>query len=96
MLKKIKKTGIPYTGLCMTCIHEDNCSLKKKSDKPVHQCEEFEPPKDAKKKAEKENPLVKNNSKKETYTGLCKNCNKRFNCVFTSPSSVIWHCNEYE
>ena len=96
MLKKTKKPGIPYTGLCMTCIHEDNCSLRKKNDKPVHQCEEFESPKDANKKTSEKKNFTEETPKKEVYTGLCKNCNKRVNCVFINPSSVIWHCNEYE
>ena len=96
MLKKTKEPGIPYTGLCMTCKFEDNCSLKKENNKPVHQCEEFEFPKTANKKNAGEQSRAEKESKKEAYTGLCKNCTKRLDCALTSPSSAIWHCNEYE
>ena len=43
----------------------------------------------------KENPK-KTSTKKETHTGLCKNCLRSKDCIYKNPVSAIWHCEEYE
>ena len=84
-----------FKGLCQSCEFAENCKLQDKS-KTVFQCEEFELINTLKKTATDEKPTKTIIVNKETHTGLCKNCLKRKDCIYTSPVSVIWHCEEYE
>jgi len=34
--------------------------------------------------------------KKQTFKGLCINCDHRFTCTLPRPESGVWYCEEYE
>jgi len=91
-----QREEIQAQGLCVTCIHADDCIFLQSAQEPILYCEEFDsgltpvsPHKPAKKAQAVET--------KEDHglKGLCVNCENRQTCTFQKPESGVWHCEEY-
>ncbi|NPD46532.1 MULTISPECIES: hypothetical protein [unclassified Lentimicrobium] len=79
-------------SICSSCRHENDCQFIKNSIGNILECEEFElePVKKA--------TQILNEQKEvcdKAYSGLCKNCSERCNCLLHAEDSVIWHCEEF-
>jgi hypothetical protein len=103
--RKRKMINSDELGLCETCNYIYRCSLRKRYNQPVWQCEEF----DDSDRTE-ENLLIDNNSgimeveeslnanvkTKNQYLGLCSNCKNRKYCTYPRPEGGVRCCGEYE
>jgi hypothetical protein len=69
-------------GLCPSCIHNEGCAFRIRSEKVVIQCGQFE----------SETTTVSSTPEK----GLCLNCSKAAYCHLPKEPSGVWHCEEYE
>jgi len=79
-------------SICTSCRHEDYCIHIEHSAENILQCEEFELNLVPKQEIIAEDQP----SAKENYSGLCKNCLNRINCMHRNVDSVVWHCEDYE
>jgi hypothetical protein len=92
-----------YGGLCTNCNHSSTCSLRRQTDHPVWQCEEFDDYTPPMKSVPKSFPRKKHTATKSTaetknpreYLGLCSNCGNLATCQFPKPEGGVWHCEEY-
>ena len=92
-------------GLCRTCNYIYSCSLRKRYQQPVWQCEEFDDS-DLQKEELTDNRKIQNESMDESdnsrqelpnySTGLCSDCKNRKFCTYPVPASGISGCEEYE
>ena len=92
-------------GLCRTCNYIYSCTLRKRFQHPVWQCEEFDDS-DLHKEELMDNRKIQNvrinesvNSREELQNhslGLCSDCKNRKFCTYPVPASGISCCEEYE
>ncbi len=85
-------------GICLTCVHFTQCSLRPADDsaKSIQFCEEYQTVCLA--------PVIVTNDKpKDMKTlapsgilGLCSNCNHYPYCSFPKPEAGVWHCEDYQ
>lgn len=80
-------------GLCTTCIHNEDCSLKQKAEEKIIFCEEFDNGVVPQKIHIPKETKIQSN---EEFKGICVNCENRFHCTLVKPESGIWHCEEYK
>ena len=100
MMSENNKSSVNRQGLCVTCIHADDCVYMRKSKSPVQQCNEFA----VSCNQERPNRLsaaaitaaVVSESQDELYRGLCMNCDERKNCGPTKTRAGVWQCEEYK
>lgn len=91
-------------GLCLTCNHALDCSLRKNSGSVIIHCEEF----DNYVAPRVNNPAsadpftgtllsvrVPVNEEAGKYFGLCINCDNRTACKNSQCEGGVWHCEEY-
>lgn len=88
-------------GICSTCNHMKECTIRKNWKGPVTFCEEFDdyvPPREvpAPKEMKEESDTPHTESDTGKYKGLCVNCDLRKTCAFPKPEGGVWHCEEYE
>jgi len=91
-----------YSGLCSTCKHASECSFPGCPREPVFCCEEFdsgEPP--PMKTTSRHNPQHNYSGSNEDqdaarFSGLCSNCENRYDCALGKPEGGVWHCEEYQ
>lgn len=79
-------------SICTSCRHEDYCIHIEHSVENILQCEEFE-------LAEVSKPhftIDQQTPETDHFSGLCKNCLNRKNCMHRNTTSVVWHCEDYE
>lgn len=89
MLPDIEEMVInELNGLCVSCVHFNDCVYRKNSNKIVIQCEVFE----SVQEAIDENSITNNMPLK----GLCLNCSKSHYCQLPKEPSGVWHCEEYQ
>ena len=92
-------------GLCRTCNYIYSCTLRKRFQQPVWQCEEFDDS-DLQEEELMDKRNMQNistdesdNSHKELQDhsiGLCSNCKNRKFCTYPVTASGIICCEEYE
>ena len=93
------KLSVKRQGLCVTCIHADDCVHMRKSASPVQQCNEFAVSHDPDNKKTATDTIAETNRvepQDELYRGLCMNCDERNNCGPTKTRSGVWQCEEYK
>lgn len=91
--KQSKKIEIMNTNsICTSCRHEDYCIHIEHSSNNILQCEEFELNPVEKKPIQHD----KTTESAENFSGLCKNCMHRFDCMNRDDNHVVWHCEDYE
>ena len=86
-------------GLCVTCIHADDCVYMRRSESPVQQCNEFAVFYDVADQKSAASTIAETDDVKpqeELYRGLCMNCDERNNCGPTKTRAGVWQCEEYK
>ena len=95
----------PPSGLCVTCIHERDCTFPRRESQPVLFCEEFDGyVKGTSSAAVKAGPPpctghaegMHGSEHSSEFKGLCATCEKRDVCTFPKAEGGIWHCEEFE
>ena len=90
-------TGLGNEGICSTCEHFSSCMLRRRNQRPVLFCEEYQPasPPNASNRAETTNwgGRVRSGS---SHMGLCRTCRKLSHCAMAKPGGGTWHCADYE
>lgn len=94
-------------GLCSTCRYVETCGFRRKPNKPVWFCEEFDGASDSvSEPAAGKKTISKPSQSQQTAAieivpggkallGLCVNCDLRADCALPQPEGGVWHCNEY-
>lgn len=89
-------------GLCSTCMNASDCTYLRSSRRPVVQCEEFRaytPAEVERRKVDRpvaaEDPPAATSENLERRLGLCRSCDNRETCDFSSAEGGVWHCDEY-
>ena len=96
----VKKNSKVKLGLCSTCNNQPSCLFYRGNGSRVAwYCELFddyvsfsESLPQAKKKVESKTEETSKNK----FEVLCKNCENQNTCAFPKPLGGIWHCEEYE
>lgn len=90
-------------GLCLTCNHDESCTIRRNLERPVVCCEEFDgyaaPPTRTASAARLANTQVKLQAEDDGSSrskGLCSNCDNRKTCTLPQPEGGVWHCEEYQ
>lgn len=88
-------------GICSTCNHQEGCSLRRDWKGAIYFCEEFDdylPPPEKSPSNEKKGgaTVLREESNKSKYQGLCMNCNLRETCALPKSEDGIWYCEEHE
>ena len=100
MTPENEKPFVNRKGICITCIHADDCVYMRKSESPVQQCNEFtvscSQDKPNKPAADAISGVNASESQDELYRGLCMNCDERSNCGPTKTRAGVWQCEEYK
>lgn len=83
-------------SICTSCSHESYCIHIQHSNDNIIQCEEFEFKSMPRKSNTIINTIITTSKVEEDFSGLCKNCSNRKDCMHTNKSNVLWHCEDYE
>ena len=84
--------------LCRTCLGYETCTFRNGSHGPVMHCAEFKPFPSRPVLATASVPAAEPEPAAEPqpeYSGLCRNCDNRADCVYVDADRVILHCEEY-
>jgi hypothetical protein len=87
--------NLKYYGLCETCEHDENCTLRRSSVLKIIQCEEFsvQPTAAAVNVVREEEPEF--DLQEQAHLGLCANCLNLQTCGFPSARNGVVQCEEY-
>ena len=90
MISEILKNSI-----CYTCNKTSSCIYLRNATSIINHCEEFETEPCKKNIGETNHFHEVPENDYDNYTGICKNCENRNNCMYRNNESVVWHCEEY-
>ncbi len=77
-------------GLCITCMHNNECRTQANHNGPILFCEEFEIDSPRKRNFTRPTETMAPSSVK----GLCQNCDNLERCNY-SKTMEVYNCNEY-
>jgi hypothetical protein len=94
-------------GICSACDDFLICRLRRKNEKTIFFCEEFQSADSTSSRdapsASSSNPadaadtvIEKPEACRSSYVGLCRTCKKLLTCTFTKPGGGTWDCPAYE
>ncbi len=85
-------------SICSTCEHRRSCMLRRRNQRPVFFCEEFQPAGSAGSPGHGEKPGSWAGAARagSAYLGLCRTCRKLSGCGAARPGGGTWHCADYE
>ena len=86
---------IATQGICSTCTKEADCMHLNLAKQAISQCEEFECSSPVPETAFKP-CAIQPDTPKNTYQGLCSDCENSAHCTTPNPEGGIWHCEEYK
>lgn len=81
------------TGLCLNCIHNLNCTLKRYATDKIVACEEYDFEGGTNLKLH-HTPKAESSASAQLL-GLCSNCDIRTQCTLPRGEAGVWHCEEY-
>jgi len=92
-----------YEGICATCKHAENCTLLGSAEKPVLECEEFEPGMSSLKTGATDGAMEADSEEAAPsliqcggqYEGLCADCGNRTTCALSERHKGVWECDDY-
>lgn len=83
-------------GICSTCNHLSTCIHRLKNNRPIWFCEEFDDYTPSDLMAVIDHPEIEEvNDDRNSFMGLCINCENRFDCPHAKQAGGIWQCEEY-
>ncbi len=86
----------PASGLCETCMYQQDCSLRSVLEPSVMFCEEFSPEETKRRPALAAVGFPSPAAPEPVeLIGLCKNCANRAHCTLRKPVGGVWHCEEF-
>ncbi|MCF7800934.1 MAG: hypothetical protein K9N34_02835 [Candidatus Marinimicrobia bacterium] len=81
------------TGLCVNCLHNLNCTLKRHATHKIVACEEYDFEGGTNLKLH--HTAKPESSAPDQLLGLCSNCDIRNECTLPKAEAGVWHCEEY-
>jgi hypothetical protein len=101
----LEERAAEYLGICTTCNYAANCAHRiRNADVAIWECDNYD---DYVPEAEGVNHGAAGIPRAAVqasageldvaeYRGLCKNCERRKDCLYPKPEAGVWHCEEYE
>jgi len=81
--------------LCTACNYSTDCIQRVTLQRPVWFCEEFDSYMPAPQRTNKTVATRTEASDYHNYSGICMNCENRYDCLRPKPEGGIWQCEEY-
>lgn len=92
-------TKLKLTGLCSTCRHRAECTLRRPGDSPKLECEEHDvydhAPTNWVRLAAGYEAAPVHVPPTNGLLGLCADCAHRDACTLPKPEGGVWRCEEY-
>ena len=87
--------AVKYYGLCETCEHDANCTLRRSSQLKIVQCEKFSVRPAEKKAPQESGDAGFEDPAEAARLGICSNCLNVHTCGFPDARRGVLQCEEY-
>lgn len=104
--KHFQEVAIDKEGICITCESLAACGYHRNHQQPITFCEEFNsgmnPSEMREDRMDREpwnasiHPVADKEKYAMAYIGLCKHCEKLFECQFVKPGGGMFHCESFK